>query len=142
MELAAVIGDEAPSNDVANQARCDDARAKLVAHLGGAADEGLFLAHAPPLAGEEPQPHLVGVPGQLLPRGGEVAEPVLKDGSSGDLEEDLLRHSQPVPRHDARSRVEAESRLQPVARCRHDDVVRDGHVIPAEPRRPSVELDG
>ena len=135
----AALLQEAEAHDVAHELRRDDRRTELVADLCGAADERLLLVDAAPLTGHEPEPDVVRVPAKSLAHGGQLAGRVVEDGARGDLEEDLLRRREPVdvvatPRRD-RSRGAAEPRFE-----RGDlDVVRHGHVVPAEPSRPAAK---
>ena len=53
-------------HDVAGEAGGEHARAQLVADLRRALDEGLLLREPAPLAAQQPAPHRVRVPGELL----------------------------------------------------------------------------
>jgi hypothetical protein len=64
---------------------------------------------------------------------------IVEHRAGGDLEEDLLRHGQPVDGPHPGPGVDAEMVLQPRAQRPDDDVVPDGDGVPSVSRRPAVE---
>lgn len=134
------LEEEAQPHEVPGETGGDDAGAEVVPDLRSPADERLLPVDAPPLAGEQPEPHVVRVPAQRLAHDVEPARVVVKDRAAGQLQEDLLRRAEPARERDALLRVEPESLLQPAPERADLDLVRDGHVVPAEARRPAVKL--
>ena len=97
----AALEQEAEPHRVAREPCSDDARAELVADLGGSADERLLLVDAPPLAADEPAPDVVGVPLERFSQRLQLTGSVPEDLPGGDLGEQLLRSRQPLEGREA-----------------------------------------
>src|SRR5699024_2745498 len=104
----AAVHEQVQAHEVADQACGDHGGAEVVADLAAAADEGLLLGQAPPLAGEDVQPQVAGVPAEPIPCGGEAVQAVMKDGARGGLGEELGGGGQPVRGGDVGRGVEAQ----------------------------------
>lgn len=124
----AAVHEEAQAHQVAGQAGGDDGRAEFVADLAAAADEGLLVGDALPLAGQLVEPQVVGVPAQGGAGGGQGVQAVVEDGSGGDLGEALGGGAEPVGGGDRAGRVEAERVGEPRGDVGDLDAVVDGAV--------------
>src|SRR3984885_530367 len=137
------VHQQAQPHQVTGQAGGDDARAEVVARLGAPAGEGLLLVDAPPLAGQDVAPHVVGGPGRAPPGAGQPARAVVEHLPRGELREPLRGRGQPVPQGEVVPRVEAQQPGQPAAKAGDlDPVPRDAVGFPGdgEPDRVAAEL--
>ena len=133
---------EVQPHQLAHEARRDQSGADLVADLGGAPDERLFLRDALPLAGEDPAGELVGIPLQSVSCASQCSGVVVIHRAANHAEEMLLRREQPVDgRHLGRC-VASDGVDEPVREGGDFDVVHDGVEIPAVPHRPTFERLG
>ncbi len=136
----ATLKQKAESDQVAHEPCGDDTGAEIVPDLGRASNKRLLLRYALPLTSEQPQPDLVGVPGERDAHAGKLADRIVEHGSGRCLEELLLRRDQPVADIDAAAGFEAELLFQSLIQRQDVDVVLYRGVIPAEPGGPSVEF--
>jgi hypothetical protein len=115
----------------------DDSRSQLVTDLGGSPYERLFLADPLPLARQQPQPDVAGIPGKRGPDGDQFSEPVVENLAGGCLEEELLRRRKPVDGSDVGEGLQTDSPVEPTGDGVNVNVVRHRDFVPPEAHRPS-----
>jgi hypothetical protein len=106
----------------------DHRRAEFVADLAAAAHEGFLFGDVLPLAGQDVEPDVAGVPAEGVAHGAEFVQAVVEDRARRDLGEELGGGRQPVCCGDGVGRVEAECRLEPGRGVGDFDAVVDGVV--------------